>query len=116
MEENKTDQIRIHRVGTITCGIVLILYGIMFLVHIFLPIIKYVVILEMWPAILVILGLEILISCIGSRKEQVHFVYDFPAVILILLLALFAIVMGVLDYAVQSGAVWVQDGGIWYVW
>ena len=113
MAENK---IRVHRVGTVTCGIVLIIYGIMFLLHIFLPVIKYVYIFELWPIILVILGLEVLVSCIGDRKERIQFVYDFPAVVLILLIALFAMVMGILDYAVQSGAVWVQDGGIWYVW
>ena len=124
MEENKTTGMngemkpamkkpRIHRVGTITCGIVLMIFGAMFLLHTIFPIIGYRMIFRMWPLILIILGLEILAGNITTQKETSQCVYDFPAVILIMLVALFAMVMGVIDYAMQIGAIWIQDGGIW---
>ena len=100
MEENK----RVHRVGTVTGGIVLIIYGVMFLLHTIFPIIKYRFIFRLWPMILIILGLEILAGNAKNRKESSRFVYDFPAVILIILLALFAMAMGVIDCAIQNGA------------
>lgn len=109
MEEDK----RVHRVGTVTSGIVLIIYGAMFLLHTIFPIIKYRFIFRLWPTIFIILGLEILAGNAKVQKESSRFVYDFPAVILIILLMLFAMVMGVIDCAIQNGAIWVQDGGIW---
>lgn len=127
MEENKITEVngemkpekvvtrnpRIHRVGTVTCGIVMMIFGAMFLLHTILPIIGYRMIFRMWPMILIILGLEILAGNITTQKESSQFVYDFPAVLLIMLVAFFAMVMGVIDFAMQSGAIWVQDGGIW---
>ena len=104
---------RIRRVGTVTCGIVLMIFGAMFLLHTILPIIGYGLIFRMWPLILIILGLEILAGSITTQKETGQFVYDFPAVILIMLVAFFAMVMGVIDYAMQTGAIWIQDGSIW---
>ena len=56
MEENR----RVHRVGTVTGGIVMIIYGVLFLLHTIFPIIKYRFIFRLWPIILIILGLEIL--------------------------------------------------------
>lgn len=109
MEDNR----RIHRVGTVTSGITLIAYGVMFLLHTIFPIIGYRFIFRLWPMIFVILGLEILAGSVKNEKGESRFMYDFPAVILIMLLALFAMVMGVIDYAMQNGVIWVQDGGIW---
>lgn len=101
--------IRVHRVGSVTFGIVLIATGILFLLHVFFPRMDYEVIFHFWPLILISLGVEVLL---GSREksfevrdeegklvEQSKVVYDVAAIILIMVLTLFAVVMGMIDWA-----------------
>lgn len=109
--------IRVHRVGSVTFGIVLIATGILFLLHVFFPRMDYEVIFHFWPLILISLGVEVLL---GSREksfevrdeegklvEQSKVVYDVAAIILIMVLTLFAAVMGMMDWAVaHSGYIY----------
>lgn len=101
--------IRVHRVGSVTFGIVLVVMGILFLLHVFFPRMDYEVIFHFWPLILISLGVEVLL---GSREksfevrdeegkllEQSKVVYDVAAIILIMVLTLFAVVMGMIDWA-----------------
>ncbi|MCI8635100.1 MAG: hypothetical protein HFJ05_05820 [Eubacterium sp.] len=97
MEPNKKETI--HRVGTITCGTVLIVTGILFLLHIIFPVISYLFIFRLWPCILILLGAEILI---GNCKKDVSFVYDTGSVVLLILLLLFAMAMAVVDYWIHN--------------
>ena len=52
--------LRGRRVGTLTLGIVLIVFGLLFIARIILPFINYAVILQCWPVILILLGVEVL--------------------------------------------------------
>lgn len=101
--------IRIRRVGSVTFGIVLIVTGILFLVHLFLPRFEYGMIFQFWPLILIVLGIEVLL---GSRQktyevrneqkqiiEQSKMVYDIPAIFLTIVLTLFSMLMGMIDWA-----------------
>ena len=97
MENNKKENI--HRVGAITCGTVLIVTGILFLLHIIFPIISYLFIFRLWPCIFILLGIEILI---GNCRKDVTFVYDTGAIILLILLLLFAMGMAFIDYWIQN--------------
>lgn len=97
MEPNKKETI--HRVGTITCGTVLIVTGILFLLHIIFPVISYLFIFRLWPCILILLGAEILI---GNCKKDISFVYDTGSVVLLILLLLFAMAMAVVDYWIHN--------------
>lgn len=92
--ENET----IHRVGTITLGLSLILFGILFLLHLFFPSLNYQTIFHIWPCIFILLGIEVLLGC---KKKQ--FVLDKGAVFLLIVLALFAMFMGVMDIAIEEG-------------
>lgn len=105
--------IRIHRVGSVTFGIVLIVTGVLFLIHLFLPGIEYEMAFRFWPLILISLGIEVLV---GSRQknyelrgengqlvEQSKVVYDVPAIILTMLLTGFSMVMGMIDWALTYG-------------
>lgn len=85
---------RSHRIGTITFGITMIVSGILFLVHMFWPALEYRMIFKLWPCIFILLGAEILI---GNRKEPTEFVYDGAAVVITLLMVLFAMGMGVVE-------------------
>ena len=59
---------RTHRVGTVTCGLMFIVYGILFLLHTIMPKFSYGILFDLWPLILISLGVEILVSC--TRKNQ----------------------------------------------
>lgn len=88
-----------HRVGSITLGLALVLFGSLFLVHLFVPTLDYQLIFHLWPCIFIMLGIEVLL---GNRKEGDGFVYDKAAIGLIVILALFAMVMGAVDFSMEQ--------------
>lgn len=101
--------IRIRRVGSVTFGLVLIVTGVLFLIHLFLPRLDFSVIFQFWPLILITLGIEVLF---GSRQktyevrnekgqiiEQSKVVYDVSAIILTFVLTGFSMFMALLDFA-----------------
>lgn len=102
---------RTRRIGSITCGLMLVLYGILFLVHIILPKLDYSLIFKLWPLILVLLGVEILASCTRGSQEKNKLVYDFPAVLLIFIVAFFAMVMSCVNYYYDYYDVYSTSGG-----
>ncbi len=85
-----------RRVGTFTLGICLVFMGALFLVHLFLPALDYLVIFHLWPLIFILLGMEILISSLRSPQQK--FQYDFAAIFIILLLICFAMGMAGLEW------------------
>lgn len=107
MEENKkvqeprqTEVVHTHRTGTITFGITLIFFGVLFLVHMVFPALDYEMIFRLWPCILILLGVEVLLA---NRKEQVQFVYDRGAIVLLILLMFFAMTMAGIDVMYTHG-------------
>ena len=87
------ENIRTHRVGTITTGISLIAFGIMFLLHLFVDSISYELIFNLWPVIMIGLGIEVLLSSFSKEK----IIYDKAAVILMFFVAFFAMSMAGAD-------------------
>lgn len=86
-----------RRVGTFTLGICLVIMGILFLVHLFVPkIISYLLIFHCWPIIFILLGCEILVSSLKWPDQ--HFQYDFAAILIILLLVCFAMGMAGMEW------------------
>ena len=55
------------------------------------------IIKELWPVVLVMLGVEILISSEGKNQDKQKFVYDFPAVLIIIAMLFFTMIMAVAD-------------------
>ncbi len=86
-----------RRVGTFTAGIVLVLFGVFFLLRLVTDSINIVFIASLWPLILVLLGVEILIACVINKEEKMQ--YDFGAIILVIILAFFAMGMGGAEFA-----------------
>lgn len=97
---------RTHRVGTVTCGLVLVLYGVLFLIRIAVPGLKYEIIFDLWPVTLIMLGVEILLSSTGKNQEKQKFIYDFPAVLIIVIMLFFAMIMAVIDAGMRHGGIW----------
>ncbi|MDE6433573.1 MAG: hypothetical protein K2L07_05030 [Lachnospiraceae bacterium] len=86
----------VHRVGSITFGIILILLGILLLLRLIIPALTYTVILDFWPVTLIVLGLEVLIA--NMRSEQVTFQFDGWSVFFLFMILGFTICIGILDY------------------
>lgn len=97
---------RTHRVGTVTCGLMFIVYGIIFLLHTITPKFSYGILFDLWPLILISLGVEILVSCIRKDQEERKIVYDFPAVLLVMFLVLFVVIMAAADYGMRAAHEW----------
>lgn len=90
------DSMKQRRVGTLTLGIVLVMYGVLFLIHTFCSSLKYYYIFKFWPVILLILGCEILYCTLRYRDEK--FIYDFAAIIMIAMVMVFAMGMAAADW------------------
>ncbi len=97
--------ITVRRVGSVTFGLTLVATGILFLANLFYPAFDYLTIYRFWPMILIVLGIEVLM---GSRQknvevldeegkvvEQSKVVYDVPAIVLMIVLTIFAMCMAV---------------------
>ncbi len=91
---------RQRRVGTLTAGLVLIIFGVLFLLHTALPALSYLTIFRFWPAIFILLGAETLIGCLIQKEEKLR--YDAAAIALVIVLSFFAMGMATVDYAIQN--------------
>jgi len=104
MTNENTSSIHIHRVGTFTLGILLIFFGILFLIHTAGFTLSYSTIFRFWPVILVFLGCEILLSQLlyGRKDQTVRLVYDKTAVFLLILLTCFSMGMALADIILSA--------------
>lgn len=85
-----------RRVGTFTAGIVLIIFGVMFLLRLIFKFINFSIILSLWPLILVFLGIEIIVAYIINKEEKIK--YDASAIVLIIILSFFAMSMAGMEF------------------
>lgn len=108
--QQEMKSIQTRRVGSVTFGIALVCYGILFLVHIFVPMVKYSFIFRCWPMIFIMLGSEILVENHKCRTKEWKMVYDFPAVLMLGIMLLFAMVMAVFDFEMA----YEMNYGTWY--
>lgn len=96
---------RTHKVGTLTLGIGLVLFGVLFLVHLFTGALSYELIFHLWPVVFILLGLEVLLSLIpGSR---IQFQLSFGSVVLMALMMVFAMVMAGADLSMHYAQWWI---------
>lgn len=97
----------VHRVGTVTFGVILVLFGTLFLLRILYPVLDYRLICRLWPCSLIGLGFEVLAAAMDKKAV---FVYDKTAVIFMLIILVFAMCMGGLDwvmsYSMPDVVVW----------
>lgn len=95
-----------RKVGTLTLGCILVLFGVLFLVHMFLPSLSYEIIFRLWPLIFILLGLEVLGTKLNGDRFQ--FVYDKASVFLLILMTFFAMTMAFMDAAFQYHIIYWQ--------
>ena len=94
-----------RRVGSLTCGIAMVGFGILFLLNTLFGLIDYTEIFSLWPLLLICLGVEMLISNMKySDTERFTLVYDKGAIMLTILVTNFAVGMGITDYCIKCVA------------
>lgn len=98
MEENNKS-VRTHRIGSITFGVSLILFGVLFLGKLLFPALKYTFIFHLWPVVFIMLGVEILIE---THRDGIQFVYDKAAILMMVLLLGFVMCMGAVDWCMSE--------------
>lgn len=107
MEQEHKEPIacRTHRVGSITTGLCMVGFGILFLLHTVFDMMSYQIIFSFWPLILVGLGIELLLSnCIKAKL-----VYDKTAVFLLIVMTFFVIGLACVDVCMDASAVYLQN-------
>ncbi|KOF58187.1 hypothetical protein AGR56_00625 [Clostridium sp. DMHC 10] len=90
---------RKHRVGTFTTGLLLIIFGVLYLLKIFFPSINYYFILSLWPLILIFIGIEIIAAYIMNKDENIK--YDTGAIILSVFLSFFAMGIAFMQFIAE---------------
>ncbi|RKM60517.1 hypothetical protein D6855_07350 [Butyrivibrio sp. CB08] len=90
-------QLRTHRVGSITAGLSMIIFGALFILHLFIGNLDYSLIFKCWPFMIIGLGLELLIS--NFKTDQL--VYDKAAVAMMILTAILATGMAGADMLME---------------
>lgn len=91
-----------RRVGTLTMGISLVVAGVLFAAHLFVPEnLSYELIFRLWPAILILLGIEVLIANVKNKEEKI--IYDGWAMFIMFLVLLFAATIAVLQVLLDHG-------------
>lgn len=91
--------VKTHRVGTLTLGVSLITFGILFLLRLFVSSLSYAFIFKLWPIIFIFLGLEILIA--NHIQKENKLVYDKASVALTVILTFFAMFMSWMDFVIE---------------
>ena len=94
----KNEPMRVHRVGTVTAGLMLVVFGVLFLVHRFVRDISYQFILQLWPLVLICLGVELLIS---QTQKQWKLIYDKGALFVMILMVTFSMGMAFVNMMLE---------------
>ncbi|RHW43509.1 hypothetical protein D1B31_02295 [Neobacillus notoginsengisoli] len=96
---------RTWRVGTFTMGAALLFLGVLLLISQFADYSLYTVMLSWWPALLIILGIEILLFLFVQKKENAFLKYDLLSIFIVGLLGTAGIGFAILSSTGVMGKV-----------
>lgn len=105
-KENSTVTIRTHRVGAFTTGICMVVFGGMLLLHTLFHVMTYEMIFELWPLILIGMGIELLLSNVLKNK----IVYDRAAIVLLFVMTAFVLMLSGADMYMEASEVYFNLG------
>ena len=105
-KENNTVTVRPHRVGAFTAGFCMVGFGVMLLFHNLLGFLDYERILELWPLILIGMGIELLLSNVSKAR----IVYDKAAIALLFVMTLFVMVLAGVDVCMEASKIYWNIG------
>ncbi len=95
-----------RRVGTLTAGIILVIFGTILLLRTFMPAFNLSWIISLWPVVLIFLGIEIIASYVINKEEKMQ--YDFAAIMLVIILSFFAIGMGGAEFLIHHAHTYIN--------
>lgn len=75
------------RVGSVTLGLTLVVFGVMFLLSAFIKSFNYLDVIKFWPVIFISLGIEMLVHAFSKDAEKAKL--DVPSCIMTCVLMLF---------------------------
>ena len=101
---NNTSVCRTHRVGSVTAGLGMMVFGFMLLLHSLFGVMSYRLIFSLWPLLLIGLGVELLLSNFLDKR----IVYDKAAVVLMMIMVFFAVGLAAADVCLQMSAEYVM--------
>lgn len=94
VDDNKGQEVsKPRRVGTVTVGLSMVAFGVMFLLCSVFEIMAYQTVFALWPAILIALGMELLIFSFFQEK----LVYDKGSVFIMILMLFLSAGMATVD-------------------
>ncbi|MBO5341751.1 MAG: hypothetical protein J6A73_03585 [Lachnospiraceae bacterium] len=95
MQEKEKEKVAVkpRRVGTVSIGVSMVTFGIMFLLCSVFKVLAYETVFALWPVILIAYGTELLVFSFVKGK----LIYDKGAVFIMILLMLFAVGMAGVD-------------------
>jgi uncharacterized membrane protein HdeD (DUF308 family) len=91
--------LRGRRTGTLTAGVTLVVFGLLFIGRLVFPEVDLKFIMSLWPLILIFIGIEIIISYAVNKDEKMR--YDGGAIVLVFIMAIFAMVMGCMEFVME---------------
>lgn len=89
-----------RRVGTLTAGVTMVGFGVLMLLRYLFPQLDYRFIFCLWPLILILIGVEILLSYAFNREEKLR--YDGGAIFLVILLTFFSMIMAGAQFVMEN--------------
>jgi len=92
--------IKNRRVGTLTAGVSMVIFGALFLLRLAVPAITIRLIASLWPLVLILLGIEILIAYALNKEGQMR--YDAGSVVIIIALAFFTVCMAAAQLTMEN--------------
>lgn len=87
-----------RRVGTITVGISMVFFGIMFLLCSVFQLVSYQTVFALWPVVLILLGMELFVYSFFKGK----LVYDKGSVLIMILMFFFSVGMAAADVCFKA--------------
>ena len=97
-EKAKAKERGTRRVGTITVGVSMVAFGIMFLLCSVFQLVTYQTVFALWPVVLIVFGLELLVYSFFKGK----LVYDKGSVFIMILMLLFSAGMAAVDVCFKA--------------
>ena len=87
------------RVGSVTLGLTLVVFGVMFLLSAFKSF-NYLDVIKFWPVIFISLGIEMLVHAFSKNAEKAKL--DVPSCLMTCVLMLFSMCLAGAQYAITE--------------
>jgi len=106
-----------RKIGVLTLGVSLIAFGLLFLLRVFVPGWNYLTVVKFWPLVLILLGLEVLLSALLPRKEgEPPARVDALSVFLLFLTLFLACGLAAAQFALEQLPAWIEGARSLVLW